>query len=112
MAGSRHFTLLMTGLVLWCVCTWSVALSCDSCGRECRAACGTRNFRTCCFNYLRKRSGPGGDDSEGPGLRLELLVVPELAARYWSLAHQPDTQPDESDTVPPPGGRMQLVYNA
>lgn len=23
---------------------------------ECQNACGTRHFRTCCFNYLRKRS--------------------------------------------------------
>ncbi|KAG5681132.1 hypothetical protein PVAND_010592 [Polypedilum vanderplanki] len=34
----------------------SVALSCDSCGSECARACGTRHFRTCCFNYVRKRS--------------------------------------------------------
>ncbi|CAD7093000.1 unnamed protein product [Hermetia illucens] len=33
-------------------------MSCDSCGRECARACGTKHFRTCCFNYLRKRSAP------------------------------------------------------
>lgn len=60
-----------SALVLWCAYTWSVALSCDSCGRECASACGTRNFRTCCFNYLRKRSGPANP----PGVRLELLMV-------------------------------------
>lgn len=32
------------------------SLSCDSCGSECQRACGTRHFRTCCFNYVRKRS--------------------------------------------------------
>lgn len=97
--------------MLWC--TWSVALSCDSCGRECQAACGTRNFRTCCFNYLRKRSDGGGEEADGPGLRLELLVLPELAARYWDSAEQPDTKPPaEPDSAPPAGGRMQLVYNA
>ncbi|KAL9703190.1 hypothetical protein quinque_006708 [Culex quinquefasciatus] len=41
---------------LWATCAFSAALSCDSCGRECASACGTRHFRTCCFNYLRKRS--------------------------------------------------------
>lgn len=34
------------------------ALSCDQCGQECRQACGTRHFRSCCFNYVRKRSSP------------------------------------------------------
>lgn len=33
------------------------SLSCDSCGSECARACGTRHFRTCCFNYVKKRSG-------------------------------------------------------
>lgn len=30
--------------------------SCSSCGHECESSCGTRHFRTCCFNYLKKRS--------------------------------------------------------
>ncbi|CAK1554477.1 unnamed protein product [Leptosia nina] len=34
---------------------WSQGISCDSCGSECAAACGTRHFRSCCFNYLRKK---------------------------------------------------------
>jgi hypothetical protein len=39
--------------------------------------------------------------------------VPELAARYWDSAEQPDTKPPaEPDSAPPAGGRMQLVYNA
>ncbi|XP_058834379.1 uncharacterized protein LOC131691766 [Topomyia yanbarensis] len=42
-------------LLIYCVLL-STALSCDSCGKECTSACGTRHFRTCCFNYLRKRS--------------------------------------------------------
>lgn len=33
-----------------------MSVSCDSCGQECQAACGSRHFRACCFNYLRKRS--------------------------------------------------------
>jgi hypothetical protein len=39
-------------------------------------------------------------------------VLPELAARYWDLPEESDTKPAEPDTIPPPGGRMQLVYNA
>ncbi|XP_035454024.1 uncharacterized protein LOC118278782 isoform X2 [Spodoptera frugiperda] len=37
---------------------WAASLSCDSCGSECASACGTRHFRSCCFNYLRKKRGP------------------------------------------------------
>ncbi|XP_073844893.1 trissin isoform X2 [Musca autumnalis] len=36
----------------------SSAIPCDSCGNECANACGTKHFRTCCFNYLRKRTDP------------------------------------------------------
>ncbi|CAO1412591.1 unnamed protein product [Diamesa tonsa] len=51
--------------------TLPVTLSCDSCGKECASACGTRHFRSCCFNYLRKRSGP--DEIHHPTrLKLEL----------------------------------------
>lgn len=32
------------------------AMNCESCGSECARACGTRHFRTCCFNYVKKRS--------------------------------------------------------
>ncbi|KAK5649763.1 hypothetical protein RI129_000792 [Pyrocoelia pectoralis] len=37
---------------------WVAALSCISCGSECESACGTRHFKSCCFNYLKKRSDP------------------------------------------------------
>ncbi|KAJ8705650.1 hypothetical protein PYW08_012696 [Mythimna loreyi] len=36
----------------------SVWSACDSCGSECASACGTRRFRACCFNYLRRKRGP------------------------------------------------------
>ncbi|XP_065090542.1 uncharacterized protein Trissin [Ochlerotatus camptorhynchus] len=49
-------SIILMYCVLWVACSFPVALSCDSCGRECASACGTRHFRTCCFNYLRKRS--------------------------------------------------------
>nr|UES72896.1 trissin [Carausius morosus] len=95
MAKGFRGSLLLAGLMLWCISTWTLALSCDSCGRECTSACGTRSFRTCCFNYLRKRS-------DSPGLRLELMVVPELT-RFWSMKNTEEV---------PPSSRMQLVYNA
>ncbi|XP_055626452.1 uncharacterized protein LOC129768686 [Toxorhynchites rutilus septentrionalis] len=43
-------------ILIYCVLWVTCSFSCDSCGRECTSACGTRHFRTCCFNYLRKRS--------------------------------------------------------
>ena len=98
-------------MVLWCVCTWSVALSCDWCGQECQSVCGTRNFRTCCFNYLRKRSDVGAEEGEGPGLRFEVLMVPELVARYWDPPEEPDSKPDDPEAEIPSGRRMKL-YNA
>ncbi|CAL8141987.1 unnamed protein product [Orchesella dallaii] len=42
-------------------------LRCNSCGTECSVMCGSRNFRACCYNYIKKRSIPwqsGGVDSE------------------------------------------------
>ncbi|XP_035454132.2 uncharacterized protein LOC118278848 [Spodoptera frugiperda] len=62
---------------------WS---SCDSCGRECSASCGTRRFRACCFNYLRRKRAPHAvqlhyrpedmKDSR-PKIDLPLLIVQE-----------------------------------
>ncbi|CAH1642011.1 unnamed protein product [Spodoptera littoralis] len=48
---------MLAVLCLICVVSgvWS---SCDSCGRECSASCGTRRFRACCFNYLRRKRAP------------------------------------------------------
>ncbi|XP_026744324.1 uncharacterized protein LOC113505715 [Trichoplusia ni] len=40
-------------------CAWSSGLSCGSCGPECAPACGTRRFRACCFNYLRRKRTDG-----------------------------------------------------
>lgn len=33
-------------------------IRCDSCGSECSVMCGSRNFRACCYNYIKKRSVP------------------------------------------------------
>ncbi|XP_053680439.1 uncharacterized protein LOC128731352 [Anopheles nili] len=63
MNSAAYISIILGSCVLWVACSFPVALSCDSCGRECASACGTRHFRTCCFNYLRKRSSP---PPEGP----------------------------------------------
>ncbi|KAG7213882.1 hypothetical protein KM043_003089 [Ampulex compressa] len=42
---------------LW---TFGETLSCDQCGRECADICGTRQFRACCFNNMRKRHSDFG----------------------------------------------------
>ncbi|XP_055677605.1 uncharacterized protein LOC129786537 [Lutzomyia longipalpis] len=57
MNSTVYVTMILICCVIWVACSFPVAMSCDSCGRECANACGTRHFRTCCFNYLkRKRS--------------------------------------------------------
>uniref|UniRef100_A0A182FZM8 Trissin n=1 Tax=Anopheles albimanus TaxID=7167 RepID=A0A182FZM8_ANOAL len=68
MNSAAYISIILGCCVLWVACSFPVALSCDSCGRECASACGTRHFRTCCFNYLRKRSStpsiaPPGTDN-------------------------------------------------
>ncbi|KAK3919385.1 Trissin, partial [Frankliniella fusca] len=51
--------LLTSGLLLCFLVAPLAAQSCTSCGPECVSACGSRRYRTCCFNYLRKRRSPG-----------------------------------------------------
>ncbi|XP_030573631.1 trissin [Drosophila novamexicana] len=52
-----HFQIILLSMCfMYFAC--SNAIQCDSCGKECANACGTKNFRTCCFNYLRKRTDP------------------------------------------------------
>ncbi|XP_019766470.2 trissin [Dendroctonus ponderosae] len=66
--------LLVTVIILGVV--WGEAETCFSCGSECQSACGTRHFRTCCFNYLKKRSSPEPlSASLDPSLRLELWLA-------------------------------------
>lgn len=72
MNSAAYISIILGCCVLWVACSFPVALSCDSCGRECASACGTRHFRTCCFNYLRKRSSPPLRDSVGPDKQLDL----------------------------------------
>lgn len=39
----------LSGSVVW-------ANSCGACGKECEKSCGTKFFKSCCHNYLRKRA--------------------------------------------------------
>ncbi|KAF9419590.1 hypothetical protein HW555_003868 [Spodoptera exigua] len=48
----------LTVFLAWVFIVSSVWSSCDSCGSECAASCGTRRFRACCFNYLRRKRAP------------------------------------------------------
>ncbi|XP_042858152.1 uncharacterized protein LOC122244339 [Penaeus japonicus] len=63
---------------------WSSSeVSCASCGSECQDACGTRNFRACCFNFQRRRraeslphsvlSGEGMDSVSLQGLLRQMM---------------------------------------
>ncbi|XP_076672631.1 trissin-like [Andrena cerasifolii] len=53
-------TCLILFLVVSALWTFGEALSCDQCGRECADICGTRQFRACCFNNMKKRQFEGG----------------------------------------------------
>ncbi|XP_055532189.1 uncharacterized protein LOC129722618 [Wyeomyia smithii] len=75
-------------LVIYCVLV-SAAISCDSCGNECTTACGTRHFRTCCFNYLRKRSLPPAKSTQPLPPPSPPLMPHELNLDMW-LAKQTD----------------------
>ncbi|XP_038221142.1 uncharacterized protein LOC119839040 [Zerene cesonia] len=61
---------------------WAQGLSCDSCGSECASACGTRHFRSCCFNYLRKK-------------RPDTMNV-----RYYSGGTRPNEIPTYAEDMP------------
>ncbi|KAE8745487.1 Trissin, partial [Frankliniella occidentalis] len=91
--------LLTSGLLLCFLVAPLAAQSCTSCGPECVSACGSRRYRTCCFNYLRKRRSPAapgapasemaeiagaavggvqvpGDALGSDDLRLQLVLLP------------------------------------
>ncbi|KAK6639270.1 hypothetical protein RUM43_007542 [Polyplax serrata] len=89
---------LLPVVLLWATTALSLPFtgSCDSCGKECQSACGTRGFRTCCLNYLKKRSTPLSMGSE---MRLELMMVlPELAQYYPSLRNLIPEVAEEKET--------------
>ncbi|KAB0790074.1 hypothetical protein PPYR_15606 [Photinus pyralis] len=77
-------SLLILGLV------WGAAFSCISCGAECEASCGTRLFKSCCFNYLKKRSDPL--------TQLSSAMEPSSRLETW-LAKQKHAFPDEDSDL-------------
>ncbi|XP_019874423.2 uncharacterized protein LOC109602490 [Aethina tumida] len=69
---------LLVALIILAGVVLGEVQSCNSCGKECQSACGTRHFRTCCFNYLKKRSSPPEPPlpfAMDPSLRLELWLA-------------------------------------
>uniref|UniRef100_A0A336KUQ2 CSON000619 protein n=1 Tax=Culicoides sonorensis TaxID=179676 RepID=A0A336KUQ2_CULSO len=93
MTATYMMTFILMCCIMFVVCSMQAqALGCDSCGRECASACGTRHFRTCCFNYLRKRSSPPVDHQPpppSPSLKLELLLAAQLARNYLNNGNWP-----------------------
>ncbi|XP_036325694.1 uncharacterized protein LOC118738809 [Rhagoletis pomonella] len=63
------------------------SISCDSCGNECSSACGTKNFRTCCFNYLRKRNDPNAMKSISNKRLIDFILLQGRAAMYTLDEH-------------------------
>uniref|UniRef100_A0A2A4KA74 Trissin n=1 Tax=Heliothis virescens TaxID=7102 RepID=A0A2A4KA74_HELVI len=76
---------------------------CDSCGQECASACGTRRFRACCFNYLRRKRGP----------ELKILPAPqdmkeETGAAMFTVEHIPVPEPWMSNVLSSENQRYSL----
>uniref|UniRef100_A0A182NYC3 Trissin n=1 Tax=Anopheles dirus TaxID=7168 RepID=A0A182NYC3_9DIPT len=88
MNSAAYVSIILGCCVLWVACSFPVALSCDSCGRECASACGTRHFRTCCFNYLRKRSSTPPRGPIGTDKRLELWYATKSAGQNSRANHR------------------------
>ncbi|XP_050359879.1 uncharacterized protein LOC126779786 [Nymphalis io] len=64
----------------------AAGLSCNSCGRECAPACGTRYFRSCCFNYLRRKRGPETQQFLTKNLQYLKPGTKQLIEDEWSEA--------------------------
>lgn len=58
---------------------YASSMSCGSCGTECASSCGSRRFRACCFNYLRKKRGP------------DTHLMREEPDRFWETLEYPGT---------------------
>ncbi|XP_043270363.1 uncharacterized protein Trissin [Venturia canescens] len=67
MMGRTCVLVILAVCVFW---TFGETLSCDQCGRECMPSCGTRQFRACCYNNMKKRN-------QDSGFKLWLLPVKE-----------------------------------
>ncbi|XP_031766540.1 uncharacterized protein LOC113518667 isoform X2 [Galleria mellonella] len=93
---------------------WAASLSCDSCGSECASACGTRHFRSCCFNYLRRKRGPEHfklpmpinqdlKPESAPKSKMPMFVF-ENNPEPWSNLVSAEYRPYDDD-------RLQIVYD-
>ncbi|ROT70223.1 hypothetical protein C7M84_011505 [Penaeus vannamei] len=93
-------------------CLWRLVnslnseVSCASCGSECQDACGTRNFRACCFNFQRRRraeavprsvlSGDSVDSAALQGVLRQMMDAPHnprLPQALRPLSHAVDVSP-------------------
>ncbi|XP_067616307.1 uncharacterized protein Trissin isoform X2 [Eurosta solidaginis] len=74
------------------------AFTCDSCGNECTNACGTKNFRTCCFNYLRKRNDPNIMKSISNQHLIDSILLQGRASIY-SLAERNRSNGDDDENA-------------
>ncbi|XP_045782176.1 uncharacterized protein LOC123878850 [Maniola jurtina] len=86
-------------LVLIVSVAYASNLSCQSCGSECVSACGTRRFRTCCFNYLRRKRGP--DAVKFPILQSNRQKFPIFVSEepdFWSTVSN-DYKPSYLDDM-------------
>nr|XP_012152795.1 PREDICTED: uncharacterized protein LOC105664152 [Megachile rotundata]XP_012152796.1 PREDICTED: uncharacterized protein LOC105664152 [Megachile rotundata] len=55
-----NYTYVILLLAVYALWIFGETLSCDQCGRECADICGTRQFRACCFNNMKKRQFNSG----------------------------------------------------
>ncbi|KAL0853145.1 hypothetical protein ABMA27_012907 [Loxostege sticticalis] len=98
---------------------WAAGISCDSCGSECASACGTRHFRSCCFNYLRKKRGPEGvkfwspnpqEMKENQQERLPIYIIKSAPEPWFASLSPSDFKPYPfEDAV---DNHLQIVYDA
>ncbi|CAK9821048.1 hypothetical protein ANTPLA_LOCUS11072 [Anthophora plagiata] len=72
---------LMLCLVVCALWSFGDALSCDQCGRECADICGTRQFRACCFNNMKKRQFDFGLNLWMGSRRHSIWLHPEYNVR-------------------------------
>ncbi|XP_059056591.1 uncharacterized protein LOC131850396 [Achroia grisella] len=93
---------------------WAASLSCDSCGSECASACGTRHFRSCCFNYLRRKRGSeplklsqhniqDTKTEKAPKFKMPMFLF-ENMAEPWSNYVSPEYRTFDDD-------QLQIVYD-
>ncbi|KAG6461190.1 uncharacterized protein LOC115450768 [Manduca sexta] len=68
------------------ICAHYHNVNCNSCGDECKRACGTRQFKVCCYNYLRKKRVPD----------TVMVVSPVASIRSTKLPFFMDNMPQDA----------------